>query len=309
MAPAGTGRERRRGREPGRRDERPRGQGCRATPPSRQAPRCPRPPTAPDGERRLGPGIEFLYARNAILEALRANRRHARYVAVAKGAQVSGTLAHILDLARARGVPVHEVERQDLDLLVPSHQGVALETSPYPYAADEDLYGLAGPGALYLLLDLLEDPQNLGTLLRTADAVGVTGVLIPEHRAASVTPAVSAASAGAVEHLALAQVGNLVQAMETLKERDVWIVGLEDVPEARPFDSVDWLGGLALVVGSEGRGMRRLVRERCDYLVRLPIGGHVGSLNASVAGSIALYHAWRRRSPGAGATGATGAER
>ncbi|MGQ9681285.1 MAG: 23S rRNA (guanosine(2251)-2'-O)-methyltransferase RlmB [Anaerolineae bacterium] len=290
MAPAGIGRERRRGRAPLRSAAQPRRQVGEVSS------HCPRPLERPPQERRPRPELEFLYARNSILEALRANRRRARYLAVAKGVQVSGTLAEILDLARARGLAAREVERRQLDELVPSHQGVALESSPYPYADDDEIYDRIGAGGLYLLLDCLEDPQNLGTLLRTADAVGVAGVLMPEHRAAGVTPAVSASSAGAVEHLLVARVGNLVHAMEVLKERGVWLVGLEDVPEARPFDSVDWRGSLALVVGSEGRGMRRLVRERCDYVVRLPMAGHVGSLNVSVAGSIALYHAWRQRS-------------
>ena len=124
----------------------------------------------------------------------------------------------------------------------------------------------------------------------------VSGVLIPQRRAASVTPAVSNASAGAVEHLAVAPVGNLVRAMEALREAGVWLAGLEDVPEARVYDEVDWRGPLGLIVGSEGRGMRRLVRERADFMVRLPMAGRIGSLNAAVAGSIVLYHAWRQRS-------------
>ena len=243
-------------------------------------------------EARLG---DFLTGRNAVLEALRAGRRRAYYVALARGVQRSGTVALILEEASRKGVPVREVDRQELDRLAPGNQGVALSASPYPYVDFEDLVGRAGPDALYLLLDLIEDPQNLGTLLRTGEAVQVTGVVIPEHRAAGVTPAASNASAGAVEYLSVAQVGNLVQAMDALRAVGVWLVGLEDVPAAQVYDQVDWRGPLALVVGSEGRGIRRLVREHCDYIVRLPMAGRIHSLNAAVAGSIVLYHAWRTR--------------
>lgn len=248
------------------------------------------------GRRRREAQIgEFLSSRNAVLEALRAGRRRAYYLAVARGAQASGTLAEILELAGRHQVPVREVDRQDLDHLAPGNQGLALQVSGYPYADLDDLIGRAGPEALFLLLDLIEDPQNLGTLLRTAEAVQVSGVIIPEHRAAGVTPAVSHASAGAVEYLAVAQVGNLVQTMEALRQVGVWLIGLEDVPEAQIYDQVNWQGPSAIVVGSEGRGMRRLVRERCDLLVRLPMAGRINSLNAAVAGSIVLYHAWRSR--------------
>ncbi|HOG45268.1 MAG TPA: 23S rRNA (guanosine(2251)-2'-O)-methyltransferase RlmB [Anaerolineae bacterium] len=239
--------------------------------------------------------IEFLYGRNAVLEALRAGRRRPYALALARGARPEGTLAAILDLARERGVPLREVEREELDRLAEGHQGVALEASPYPYADLDALCAGVGPGSLFLLLDLLEDPQNVGTLLRTADVVGVAGVILPERRAAGITPAASNASAGAAEHLRVAQVTNLVQAMEALRQAGVWLAGLEDVPEAQLYDAVDWRGPMAVIVGSEGRGLRRLVRERCDLLVRLPMAGHVSSLNAAVAGSIVLYQAWRRR--------------
>lgn len=238
---------------------------------------------------------DLLYGRNAVLEALRAGRRRFHYVAVARGAQPTGTMAEILEAAQALGVPQREVERRALDELAPGNQGIALQTSGYPYEDLDSLLGRVSPGALFLLLDCIEDPQNLGTLLRTAEVVQVAGVVIPERRAAGVTPAVSNASAGAVEHLAVAQVTNLVRAMEALSEAGVWLAGLEDVPEATVYDQADWQGPLGLVVGSEAKGMRRLVRERCDFMVRLPMAGRINSLNAAVAGSIALYHAWRTR--------------
>jgi len=146
-----------------------------------------------------------------------------------------------------------------------------------------------------LLLDHLQDPQNIGTLLRTAEAVGCHGVVIPGRRAAEITPAVVNASSGAVEHLRVAMVTNLNQTIEELQHAGIWVVGLEQDEQAQDIDAVDLDLPLALVIGAEGTGIARLVRERCDFLVRLPIVGQVGSLNAAIAGSIAIYHAWRQR--------------
>jgi 23S rRNA (guanosine2251-2'-O)-methyltransferase len=149
--------------------------------------------------------------------------------------------------------------------------------------------------ALFLLLDLLQDPQNVGSLLRTAEAVGVHGVVIPRRRAVGVTPAVVSASAGAVEHLRVAQVTNLARTIDELKRRDIWVAGLDTGADAGLLDQADLRGPLALVVGSEGYGLRRLVREKCDFSVRLPMRGRVASLNAAVAGSVALYEVDRQR--------------
>ena len=242
---------------------------------------------------------ELLYGRNAVRECLRAGRRTVYKVLLAEGVKESGTVADILNTARGQGIVPQRVERRQLDGLGDvNHQGVAAEVGPYPYSDVEAMLraaGERGESPLLLLLDCLQDPQNLGTLLRTAEAVGVHGVIIPKRRAVAVTPAVVNASAGAVEHLFIARVTNLVQAMERLKAADVWVAGLEDVPEAQLYHRADLNMPLALVVGSEGAGMRRLVRERCDFLIRLPMRGRIGSLNASVAGSIALYEIWRQR--------------
>jgi len=242
---------------------------------------------------------ELLYGRNAVRECLRAGRRTVYKVLLAEGVKESGTVADILNTARGRGIVPQRVERRQLDGLGDvNHQGVAAEVEPYPYSDPEEMLMVAkerGESPLLLLLDCLQDPQNLGTLLRTAEAVGVHGVIIPKRRAVAVTPAVVNASAGAVEHLFIARVTNLVQAMERLKAADVWVAGLEDVPEAQLYHRADLNIPLALVVGSEGAGMRRLVRERCDFLIRLPMRGRISSLNASVAGSIALYEIWRQR--------------
>ena len=145
-----------------------------------------------------------------------------------------------------------------------------------------------------LILDVLQDPQNLGTLLRTAEAVGVHGVLLPFRHTATVTPAVVNSSSGATEHLLIVQV-NLAQAIQQLKEENIWVIGLDAGPEAQPLNQVSLDGPLALVIGGEGSGMRTLVRKSCDGLMRLPMRGKVESLNAAVAGSVALYFAWQQR--------------
>jgi len=168
----------------------------------------------------------------------------------------------------------------------------------YPYVDMQAILALAATRKeppWILLLDCLQDPQNLGTLLRTAEVVGVHGVVIPDRRAAQITPAVVNSSSGASEHLLVAQITNMVQTMEQLKERNVWIAGLEDVPEGQVLWESDLRGAIGLVVGSEGEGMRRLVRETCDWMVRLPMWGRVNSLNAAIAGSVALYEIARQR--------------
>lgn len=249
------------------------------------------------GGGRVTATTEWLYGRNGVTEALRARRRPLRRV-LAAGSAREGGLRAIVEAAREARLPLTAVPREQLDRLAPgaNHQGVLLEAGPYPYADAESLLDADAPdGPLYLLLDQLQDPQNVGTLLRSAEAIGVTGVLIPEHRSATITPAVVNASAGATEWLRIARVTNLTRLIARLKERNVWVVGLEGVPEARPIDTADLRGALALVVGSEGGGISRLVREACDFLVRLPMHGQIGSLNAAVAGSVALYAADRQR--------------
>lgn len=243
---------------------------------------------------------ELLYGRNAVREALRARRRQLHRLTLSSGVQETGVIAEIVKLAEAARVPVQRVERQLLDkqLRDANHQGVLLETGPYPYVELEDCLELAakrGQPPLLLLLDHLQDPQNIGTLLRTAEVVGVHGVALPGRRAAEITPAVVNASSGATEHLSIVVIGNLVQTIAELQKAGVWVAGLEDDERAQDLDSADLNMPLALVVGAEGPGLARLVRERCDFLVRLPMVGQIASLNAAVAGSIALYAAWRQR--------------
>ncbi len=237
---------------------------------------------------------EWIVGRNPVYEVLRARRRNFFRLQVAVGVEEKGRLSEILGLAQARKVPVTRVNRQALDGLGEGHQGVAIEASEYPYSSLLEILQRAEERReppFLLALDLLQNPQNLGTLFRTAEAVGVHGIFIPPRRAAGVTPAVVHASAGASEHLLVAQ-ANLVQVLETLKkEAGVWVMGLEGSPGAQPYDSARLDGPLALVVGSEGEGMRDLVRRTCDLLVSLPMLGQIESLNAAVAGSIVLYKA------------------
>jgi 23S rRNA (guanosine2251-2'-O)-methyltransferase len=241
---------------------------------------------------------EWIAGRNPVYEVLKAHRREAFRLLVAAGADEKGRLGEILKLAAARKLRVERVQRAQLDRLGEGHQGTALEVGAYPYVAVQDILSLAqkrGEPLFVLILDMLQNPQNLGTLLRSAEACGVHGVIIPLARAAGITPAVAHASAGASEHLLVAQ-ANLAGAIELLKkEADAWVIGLEGSVEARPYSQVRLDGALALVVGNEGEGMRLLVRKHCDVLVRMPMKGSIESLNAAVAGSIMLYRALEER--------------
>jgi len=240
---------------------------------------------------------EFIYGRNPVYETLRARRRDVFRLHVAEGVQDKGRLTEILALAAKRKIPVERVPRARLDKLSESHQGLALEASAYPYVALEDILENAktrSESLFVLILDTLQNPQNLGTIIRTAEAVGVHGVLIPTHRSAEITPAVVSASAGASEHMLVAQ-ANLAQAIVELKEANAWVVGLDESPDSKDPSEVRLDGPLAVVVGSEGEGIRPLVRQSCDFLLRLPMQGQIESLNAAVAGSVALYLAYLAR--------------
>jgi 23S rRNA (guanosine2251-2'-O)-methyltransferase len=242
---------------------------------------------------------ETLYSRNAVYESLRAGRREAFTLLVGQGAQEKGRLKEIIQLASQNNIPVQRTPRARLDKIHLNHQGVALEVSGYPYVNIADILDLAsqrGEPLFVLLLDALQDPQNLGTLLRTAEAVGVHGAIIPLARTAQVTPAVVNASSGATEHLLIAQ-SNLHQAIGELKAAGAWMVGLDQAEGTLVGSKSDEAlrGALGLVVGSEGAGMRPLVSKSCDFLLQLPMRGQVESLNAAVAGSVALYLAYLAR--------------
>lgn len=237
---------------------------------------------------------DLIYGRNPVLEALRSNQL-IDDILIARGAKAKGPIAEILERARAQDIAVEWVDRGQLDRMARSHQGVVARVPTFEYAAVEDMLALArerNERPLLLALDQVQDVHNLGSLIRTAEAVGAHGLIIPERRSAGVTAAVHKSSAGAVMHLLVAQVKNLVRTLKQLKEEGLWIVGL-DMAGDRDYDDMDWVMPLAIVVGSEGRGLSRLVRETCDFLIRLPMRGSVDSLNAAVAGSIVLYAAWR----------------
>lgn len=245
---------------------------------------------------------EFIYGRNPVYETLKAKRRTIFRLLLAEGIQEKGRIPEILDLVKPYKIAVERAPRARLDKFSPTHQGVVMEVSGYPYVTLDDI--LDAPvkrreNLFVLLLDSLQDPQNLGTLMRTAEAVGVHGILIPGHRAAEVTPAVVSASSGACEHMLVAQV-NLAQAIEMVKRAGAWVVGLDEDPSSRDPAQVQLEGPLALVVGSEGQGIRPLVRQSCDFLLRLPMQGKIESLNAAVAGSVVLYLAYLARQKSSG---------
>ena len=252
------------------------------------------------GPRELVAGGEWLFGRNPVEEALACGRRTCSEIVLPPVTpNEDGQLARIRDEARSRRLVVRTMARDQLDRLTRGghHQGVALKASGYPYVEFEEIVAAAeaDENATVLVLDHMEDPQNVGAVLRTAAAVGVTGVVIPEDRACGVTPAVVRASAGGAEHVKVARVVNLPRAMGRLKEVGVWMTGLDWGEDARPYTAIDFKGRAGLVVGAEGAGLSRLVRETCDFIGVLPMPGGFESLNASVAVAVALYEIVRQR--------------
>jgi 23S rRNA (guanosine2251-2'-O)-methyltransferase len=240
---------------------------------------------------------EWLYGRNAIYETMLARRRQFFRLKLAQGVEERGHLTDIIRMASTLKLPIERMPRSSLDSLGTGHQGVGLEASSYPYSDMADVLPLAarrGEAPFVLILDVLQDPQNLGSLLRTAEAVGIHGVLLPFRHTATVTPAVVNSSSGATEHLLIVQV-NLAQAIQQLKDENIWVIGLDAEDDSTSVEQVRLDGPLALVIGGEGSGMRTLVRQSCDVLMRLPMQGKIESLNAAVAGSVALYFAWQGR--------------
>lgn len=244
---------------------------------------------------------EFIYSRNAVYETLRAKRRDVFRVEIAEGVQVKSKLTVILALASQRKIQVVKAPRARLDKIHENNQGIIAEVGKYPYGDLLDIFDRArekNEPLFVLLLDSLNDPQNFGALLRTAEAIGVHGVVIPLAHTVEVTPAVVNASSGASEHLLIAR-SNLAQAIDALKEENVWIVGLDQNGEMIGAKTQRHLtGAVALVVGSEGEGIRQLTRAKCDIVLKLPMRGQIESLNAAVAGSVALYLAYLARTGG-----------
>lgn len=240
---------------------------------------------------------EYLYGRQCVREALVASRRDIRQLLLADGLRPATILEEIFDLAQLQGVPVRQAPRQALADISSQAQGVALEVGNYPYVTFEKHLGSlqARETALILALDLIQDPQNLGSLMRTAEAVGVDLVVIQDRRQVGITPAVSHASAGGVEHLNVASIVNLRRALQEMQSSGFFVFGLERTAESQTYSEVNLTGKTAVVVGSEGEGLRRLTRETCDVLIELPMRGRIGSLNAAIAGSIVLYEYLRQQ--------------
>jgi 23S rRNA (guanosine2251-2'-O)-methyltransferase len=248
----------------------------------------------------------LIYGVNAVLEALRAGRRQIETITILESARPD-RLKPLIDLARQKGVPVHRVPRLDLDRALGEvrHQGVVARIAAARYADADELLdtleakiGTADP-PLVLGLDAVEDPRNMGSILRTAECAGVHGVFIAERRAVGLTGAVAKVAAGALEYVPVARVTNLVRLIEQLKARNIWVVGA--AAEARQsYTEWDWRLPAAIFLGNEGSGLHRLVREHCDTLVRIPVFGRLDSLNVSVAAGVLLYEARRQRTPAPG---------
>ncbi|MBV9210303.1 MAG: 23S rRNA (guanosine(2251)-2'-O)-methyltransferase RlmB [Acidobacteria bacterium] len=244
-----------------------------------------------------------LYGVSPVLEALRAGARPIEQITIAEGSQPS-RLRELIELAHSRGVPVRRAPRQQLARLAgatANHQGVIASIAAARYADTyellEKLSARVGTDAppLAVVLDGVEDPRNLGAILRTVECAGGHGVFIPERRAAGLTETVAKAAAGALEHVPVARAANLSRLIEELKERNIWTVGTSADAEM-DYTEWDWTQACAVFFGGEGAGLHRLVRERCDALVRIPVRGHITSLNVSVAAGVVLYEAVRQRS-------------
>lgn len=240
---------------------------------------------------------ELIAGRNPVLEALKAGRAINRLV-VARGAG-EGSIRAILAQAREARIPVSEVDRRRLDELAggTNHQGVVAQIAARGYVQVEEILEVArvrGEDPLILILDGVEDPRNLGSLLRTAEAAGVHGVIIPERRSAGLTSVVAKASAGAIEHIGVARVTNLARLVEQLKEKGLWIAGAHGEAET-VYHQANLTGPLGIILGGEGKGIGPNLRNKCDFLVCLPMKGRVNSLNVGVAGAVMLYEVLRQK--------------
>lgn len=246
-----------------------------------------------------GMADSMVIGRNPVLEALKAGRPINR-IFIARGAG-EGSIRAIVARAREAGITISECDRKQLDRLAGGggHQGVVAQAAAWAYSEVDELLETArgrGEDPLLLVLDGVEDPRNLGSLLRTCEAVGAHGVIIPERRSAGLTSVVAKASAGAIEHVKVARVTNLSRTVENLKEKGLWIAGADGEAKTLYCDA-DLSGPLALVLGSEGKGISPNLKKKCDFAVRLPMKGHLNSLNVSVAGAVILYERLRQVEP------------
>lgn len=241
---------------------------------------------------------QWIAGRNPVLEAIKSER-DIHQIFIAEGSQ-KGSMQTIIKAAKNKRISVQMVPRQKIDRITKeNHQGVVAEIAAYAYAELSDLFERAASRQeepFFLVLDELEDPHNLGSILRTADASGVHGIIIPKRRAVGLTSTVAKLSTGAIEHVPVVRVTNLARTIDELKERGIWVFGT-DAKESADYRQMDASLPLAIVIGSEGKGISRLLREKCDFRVQLPMAGHVTSLNASVAAALLMYEVYRKRSP------------
>jgi 23S rRNA (guanosine2251-2'-O)-methyltransferase len=237
--------------------------------------------------------------RNPVLEALRAERPISK-ILLAKNSERHGVIAEIIPLSRTLGVPVEYVDRQAIDRLSQgtTNQGILAIAASKEYHDLEELLAVPqakNEPALFILLDGIEDPHNLGAIIRTADAAGVHGVIIREKRSVGLTPAVEKASAGALEYVPVARVINISRTIETLKAHNIWVVGIDRSGE-RLYSGIDFKTATAIVIGGEGKGLSDLVKKHCDFMASIPMKGKITSLNASVAAAVVVYEALKQRS-------------
>lgn len=241
---------------------------------------------------------EFIIGRNPVLEALRSNREINK-IWIAEGSQ-KGSMGQVINLAKERQVMTQIVPKKKIDAMVDGvHQGVIAAVAAHQYAELDDLFKLAerrGEQPFFLILDEIEDPHNLGSIMRTADAVGAHGIIIPKRRAVGLTATVAKASTGAIEYIPVARVTNLSRTVEELKERGLWIAGT-DAKGSDDYRNLDGNMPIGIIIGSEGKGMSRILKEKCDFLIHMPMVGKVTSLNASVAASLLMYEVYRKRHP------------
>jgi len=239
---------------------------------------------------------EMIAGKNPVLEALRSTR-DINKIWIAEGVKKSG-INELISMAKERGIIVQFVPKKKIDQLSSeNHQGIVASVAAYNYAELDDLFQLAKErqeDPFFIILDELEDPHNLGSIMRTADAIGAHGIIIPKRRSVSLTAVVAKASTGAIEYIPTVRVSNLAQTVEELKERGVWIAGT-DAKGSVDYRKMDATLPLAVIIGSEGKGMSRILKEKCDFLYHLPMVGHVTSLNASVAASLLMYEVYRKR--------------
>lgn len=239
---------------------------------------------------------ELIAGRNTVIEALKAGRTVNKII-LSKGTR-EGSVREIIGMAKERGIPYQELERHLLDKMTPErHQGVIAEVAPFNYVEVSDILAKAqekGEPPFLVILAELEDPHNFGAIIRTSESVGVHGIIIPRHRGVQVTAAVGKVSAGAVEYVPVARVTNLVRTVEELQKAGLWIAAA-DMDGNKDLWRTNLTGPLAVVIGGEGKGIPRLLKEKCDFLTRIPMKGQIGSLNASVAASILLFEVMRQR--------------